>query len=131
LIVHGHPEISDQEVLRALDVGLTLLNVVRALPYERHVVIDANLPVFGDAGGGNRRDDVTAVLLGTDSAENGRRYSRAFPTTRTNFVPGQEVAWEWDMRNVWGESWYRDRDGNLKYGWRASAEFVGRPLDEL
>jgi hypothetical protein len=31
----------------------------------------------------------------------------------------------------WGESWYGHPSGEIKKGWDSSAEFVGRPLDEL
>jgi hypothetical protein len=42
------------------------------------------------------------------------------------------VTWSWDMSNVWPESWYRDPETDtIEYAWTGSAEFAGRPLDEL
>jgi hypothetical protein len=129
-IVHGRGDVSDVEVLRALDVGLSLLRLTHRWPHERRTVLYTDLDVYFDAEGTRRRPDVTAVVLMFERPDRSEPELRAYPTTRDHFHPGQPVAWEWDMSRTWGESWYRDSSGTVRYGWRESAEFVGRPLDD-
>lgn len=128
------PDVPDEDALRAVEVGLDLLDTIERLPRSHHIVVAANLEVFADPEGRELRIDVRAVLLkpehpATDGSE---QPPRVFPTTKTHFEPGQEVAWEWGLDNHYDESWYRDPStGEIKYGWRVSLEFVGRPLDWL
>jgi hypothetical protein len=130
-IVHGQPDISDDDALRAVDLGLSLLRLTRAWPHEVRSVLAAGREVYSDAEGVHPRNDVTAVLLDVQGVDAPSSVVHAHPTTLSHFRPGQRVSFEWNMARTWGESWYRDVDGSIRYGWRSSAEFVGRPLDEL
>jgi hypothetical protein len=57
---------------------------------------------------------------------------RIFPTTKTDYVTGKTVTWEWSPANVWGETWYRDPNSReIKKAWDSAMEFCGRPLDEI
>jgi hypothetical protein len=78
------------------------------------------------------RQDVKGVIV---EAVNPLGKSKTFsihPTTKTHFKKGQQVAWEWEGHNSWGDTWYRDPDTNqIKHAWSESTEFVGRNLDEV
>jgi hypothetical protein len=130
-VVHGSAA-SDDDILRALDSGLSLLDLLRAIPRETYVVHHPGVDVYADADGKALRDGVRAVILETRARGQPVRAFRAFPTTRSHFAPGKAVAWEWNPQRTFGESWYRDPDsGEIKYGWTSSLEFVGRLLDDL
>jgi hypothetical protein len=130
-LVHGHA-VEEDEILRAIDAGLLILTSIRAIPHEVNVVYHPGADVFEDAKGERRADGVRALILETTSPDRAAKTLRVYPTTRTDYVKGKRVAWEWTSRNRYGESWYRDPDsGELKYGWTSSLEFVGRHLDEL
>lgn len=129
-IVHGS-DVSEHEVLRAIDLGSSILQALRRVPREVHVVVAPSVEVFEDNLGTKPRD-VRAVLLESTNVVDGRPGSpRAFPTRR-DYKKGQTVSWEWKFDTIWDESWYRDLDtGQIAYAWTSSAEFDGRPLEEL
>lgn len=125
-LVHGR-DVREDEVLRAIDIGLKLLDILRDLPVPRYAVAQAGLPVYEDARGEQHRPDVTAVVLKVEGEEG----ARVYPTTQ-QYQAGERLSWDWNMDRVWGESWYLDVDtGEIKYAWRTSAEFVGKPLDQI
>jgi hypothetical protein len=129
-IVHGRA-VPDEVVLRAIDLGLGIMRIIRSIPHETYTVAHVGIPLYEDPGGTSPRNDVRGLILET-TTEDGRTTRRVFPTTRQDLQPGQRVAWEWNMERTWGETWYRDPDsGQLAYAWTSSAEFVGRPLDEV
>jgi len=130
-IVHGQPDVLERDTLRAVDIGLSLLRAIRALPYERHVVVASGLEVFSDPDGKLPLDGVTAVVLAAQDHQGNTLRQEPFPTTRRHFKPGMHVAWEWDGSHTWGECWYLDPSGGIEYAWTSSAEFVGRDVDEL
>lgn len=130
-LVHGH-DVNDGQVLRAIDAGLVLLKAIRAVPHETNVVHHSGVEVFGDQAGTTRVDGVRALILETTSSDGQQTKFRVFPTTRTDYVKGKRVAWEWSSRNTWKKCWYRDPDSReIRPGWDSSMEFVGRHLDEL
>lgn len=129
-IVHGKPA-PDHTVLRAIDIGIGLLDAVRSIPHERNFVYNPGTDVFSDSQGTNRREGVLALVLRTVLTD-GSETRRVYPTTRTDYVAGQRLAWEWNDGRQWGESWYRDPDtGEIAYAWTGSLEFVGRPLEQI
>jgi hypothetical protein len=131
-IIHGKSDISDDEILRAVDSGLVILKSVEAVPRETHIVHFPNAEVFSDPEARRLRTDCHAVILDTYSPGGAVRSLRVFPTTCTHFVKGMRVAWDWNSARVWGESWYKDPDDNeVKYAWTESAEFVGRNLEQV
>lgn len=61
-----------------------------------------------------------------------KRYRGIFPTTKTHFMKGQQVAWEWKPGHVWDSSWYIDPTSAQRLEtWSSSLEFVGRPLGSI
>ena len=128
-LVHGgsaHPD----DIARALDSGLRILDALRAIPREINVVYHPGVEVYADAECKRQRTGVKAVILETSRPDSAEKTCRVFPTTRDHFRKGELVAWEWCPEHVFPESWYRDPDsGEVKYGWTQAAEFVGRHLD--
>ncbi|MYM36577.1 hypothetical protein GTP38_19800 [Duganella sp. FT94W] len=130
-LLHGYG-VTEDEVLRAIDIGLTILRAVLVIPQEHHEIYHPGVDVFEDADATSVRPDVKAVVLKAISPGASTYSLKIYPTVRTNFVKGQRVSWEWDMDSVIDESWYRHPDtGAVQYGWGMSAAFAGRSLDEV
>lgn len=126
-IVHGYEDVSEGDVLVALDAGVSLLTVVLNAPHERHFVRRVDVELFEDDLGSQQRVDVRGIAI-SSVRPGGSEYTRVFPTTHTNLTPGQEVSWEWGKRS-WERTWYRDSDtGAMRLAWDMSNEFLGRDL---
>jgi hypothetical protein len=130
-IIHGSAA-TDDDALRALDSGLAILRVLNTLPNEVNVVYHPGVEVFSDALGTKPIPDTKGIILETTSPGGAIKTFRIFPTTRTHFQKGKQVAWEWNMQKGWPAAWYRDPDtGAIREAWGSSAEFIGRHLDDI
>ncbi len=130
-IVHGRAA-TDDEIIRAIDSGIILLNALKAIPHETNTVLHAGVPIYSDPACTKRIDGASAVFLETVSPGGAQKSVRVYPTTRQHFVVGKRVAWEWSDDNVFPQAWYRDPDtGEIRTDWRSSMEFVGRHLEEI
>jgi hypothetical protein len=130
-LLHGYG-VTDDEVLRAVDIGLTILRSVLAIPKEENRVYHPGVDVYEDESGHILRSGIKAVVLESKSPGGSSKTLRVFPTTRMHFIKGQRVSWEWNMAVVVGKSWYRHPDtGQIIPAWHQSAEFVGRNLDDF
>lgn len=130
-LVHG-ARADDEEILRAIDSGITILKALQAFPRETNYVYHPGVAVFKDADCTTPWPNTKAVILDTHSAGGTRRSFRIFPTTKTHFTKGRRVAWEWDSSTVWKDAWYKDPDsGETKLAWNSSMEFVGRHLEDV
>ena len=131
-IVHGHQDVQDDEILRAIDAGLIIYRSIAIVPREWNVVHHPGVALFSDPGASDEVRDVYGVILQTTSGGGTIKSTRIFPTTRRHFQRGRDVAWEWNLDKKWGPMWYRDPDnGEIRQAWDASLEFVGRHLDEV
>lgn len=127
-IVHGAGTVSDPEILRAVDAGITLLQTVAAIPRERHTVVHPGVEVYSDAAGSIPIPGVRGLLVRADNPTRTESRVNIFPTTKTDYRVGMQVAWEWGPQQ-WGAAWYRDPvNGEVKTAWDGSMEFVGRQL---
>lgn len=130
-LVHGH-NATDDDIIRAIDSGLTILRTIQAIPHETNAVYHPGMDVYEDPAGEKLRKNVKAVVIETLSPGGARRNLRAYPTTKSHFERGKRVAWEWNGELIIGESWYRNPDtGKLSYGWTSSMEFIGRHLEDV
>jgi len=130
-IVHGRAAVTDAEILRAIDIGLTIMRAIRAVPHETHFVDAVGIELFEDSQGKIPVHRGVGVLLRSVSPGGTSEMLRIFPTTRTHFPPGMKVAWEWSPEK-WGETWYRDPEsGEIKQAWQGSLEFAGRDIDSV
>lgn len=131
LLVHGK-DASDDDILRAIDSGLTILKALQAMPREINLVHDPAATLYHDEALSAAMEGVKGIVLETTAPGGATKSFRVFPTTRTNFKKGSQVAWEWNMENVTGPAWFRDPETGLsKVAWSSAAEFIGRNLDEL
>ncbi len=130
-LVHGHGA-TDDDILRAIDSGITILKALQAIPHETNTVYHPGVEVYADPQGEKVREGVKALILETESPGGATKTWRIYPTTKTHFEKGKCVAWEWSLDPTFGESWYRDPDTQeIKYAWTSSATFVGRHLEDL
>ena len=129
--IHG-TSATDDDALRALDSGMTILRALNALPNEVNIVYDPGVEVFSDAAATKPISNAKGVILETTAPGGAIKTVKIFPTTRTHFQKGKQVAWEWNLQKTWPEAWYRDPDtGAVKQAWVSSAEFIGRHLEDI
>jgi hypothetical protein len=132
-IIHEKPfdKPSDDQVISAIDIGLTILKMIEAIPHEINIVYHPGVVLFLDEKAKIKLSDVVGVILDTTSPGGAKHEKRIFPTRR-KYKKGQQLSWEWSFDNVWQSTWYRDPDTKkIKQAWGSSAEFVGRPLEEI
>lgn len=130
-IVHGHGA-TDDDVLRALDSGITILKALTAIPRETNVVWDPGVTVYSDPELKTPISGVKGVILETTSPGGAKKSKRIFPSTKEWFKKGQRLSWEWSFDQTWSKAWYKDPEtSEIKSAWGSAAEFVGRPLDEI
>ena len=130
-IVHGRGRVADDDILRAVDAGLTILKAIEAIPREHHVVMRVDVPIFQDERLTQSIDDAVGVMLRSRSPGGATSMIRIFPTTQKHFRVGEEVAWEWNVHRQWGPAWYEADDGSAVSAWNGSAEFIGRNLSDV
>jgi hypothetical protein len=130
-IVHGAGT-TDDDALRALDSGLTILRALAAMPSETHVVDHPGVEIFSDPQCTQLIPGVKGVILEATSPGGAIKTKRIYATTQTHFQKGKQVAWEWNSGMQWSKAWYRDPDtGAFKSAWDGCAEFIGRHLDDI
>lgn len=130
-LIHGG-DASHEDILRAIDSGITILKALKAFPREVNVVYHPGVDVFHDPLCRNKIEGVKGVILETESPGGTTKTFRIFPTTQQYFIKGKRVAWEWSFDKSWGEAWYKNPDNEeIKVAWTSAAEFVGRHLDEV
>jgi len=131
-IVHGKVVDSESHVIRVLDIGMTLLRTLRAIPRETYIVHHPGVDLFSDPDCTTKIQGVKGLILETISPGGVEKSYRIYPTTKTDYVKGRQVAWEWNLSKTWGRSWYIDPGTNeKKAAWRSAGEFVGRHANEL
>jgi len=131
--VHEPKGPSDDEIIRAIDAGLNIYRALAAVPRERNFVKVTNVPLFSDLELVSPVSEGTGLMLCTVAASpREERTERIYPTTRTYFEPGDEVAWGWSDQQQWGPAWYRHPiSGEVVKAWDGSLEFIGPPLRRL
>ena len=128
-MLHGYG-VTEDEILRAVDLGLTILRAVLAIPNAQNRVYHPGVEVYEDPECRRARAGVRGIIIETTSPGSSFATYHVYPTRLATFKKGQRVSWEWNMSMVVGESWYRDVETDaVKLAWSQSAEFVGRNLD--
>ena len=130
-IIHTR-EASEDDVISALDSGLTILRTLKSLQSETHSVLHSEVPVYSNPECTVERTDVKGVILESVSPGGLRKSKHIFPSTSKDFKKGQIVSWEWNLRNVWKETWFIEPEtGEKKSAWHSAGEFVGRSIDSI
>lgn len=131
-IIHGKEVEDNRQLIQVLDIGVTLLNILKAIPHAKHIVIKSNIELFSDSKCINKREGVVGIKLESKSSGGLDTTTYIFPTQKLNYVVGSEVAWEWNMSNILNETWYYESENSeIKSAWLGSAEFIGRPIKEI
>jgi hypothetical protein len=129
-IIHG-ADATDDDALRALDSGMTILRTLAAMPREINTVYHPGVELFSDAGCTKLVPDAKGIILDVASPGGVTKRKVIFPT-RAKFEKGKQVSWEWRLGSHWPKTWYRDPDtGAIRLAWDASTEFVGRHLGDI
>lgn len=130
--IHEGPTENKENIIKVLDIGLSLLKTIQAIPHEVNVVYHPGVNVYSDKECQQIVKGVKGLILKTISPGGSITSFRIFPTTKNDYVKGKQVAWEWNLSKTWGECWYIDPDsGEKKYAWTSSGEFIGRHIDEI
>jgi hypothetical protein len=130
-LVHG-VDADPNDVLKAIDSGVLILQTLRSVPYSIHRVYQTGIQLFSDPDCKTPREGWRLLVLENEAKPGRSRKSMSMhPTTRSHFGPGRAVAWQWNLELVISDSWYRDPETNqIKYAsWSSSAEFIGKHLD--
>jgi hypothetical protein len=128
-LIHGQDATKDN-ILRAIDSGITILNTLKAIPHEINIVYHPCAELFSDADAKTRILELCGLILETTSPGGTTKQYRILPTTRRDYQRGRRVSWDWNPKNVYGPTWYKDPDtGEIKQAWLGSTEFVGRELN--
>lgn len=128
-VIHGKG--TDDDAIRAIDIGLTVLQAIQAIPRSRIEVHHPGVPVLADKEGKIVRQGVKAVILRCSHPDEATTF-RVYPTTLSNYKRGDVLSWEWKSKPSWEQSWYADPEtGEIKEAWSSSMTFVGRPLNLL
>lgn len=121
--IHGR-NVSEDEIIRAIDYGISIIQTLKAIPHTVHTVFISDIQIFSDPEGKQQRQDVKGVML--TKSMSGIINAKIYPTTQSFYKEGMKVSWKWNMNKKWGESWYKDPTSKeVKYAWTSSAEFVG------
>jgi hypothetical protein len=130
-IIHG-AEATDNDALKAIDSGMTILRTLNAMPKEVNVVHHPGVDIFSDAACSRPITNAKGLIVEVTSPGGVIKTKRIYPTTRTHFQRGRQLAWEWNLSRQWPAAWYRDPDtGEIKSAWGSSVEFIGRHLDDI
>ncbi len=131
-LVHGGEEESSK-IIGVLDMGMTLLRTLKSIPYETKIVHHSDIDIYSDKECNQKRDDVKGIMINFKSSGGLKSHIGIYPTTKFGYYKkNKEISWEWNLKNKWEESWYKDpEDSTCKYAWTSSGEFIGRHLDEI
>jgi len=128
-IIHGKYIDNEDQLIRVLDIGVSLLNTLKSIPRAKYIVYKL-VDIFSDSEGKSKIPDAMGIILEAHYPEDKIIY-QVFPTSRLNYKINEQVAWEWSFDKVWNKSWYVNPQTNkIQEAWHQAAEFVGRPITE-
>ena len=129
-LVHGGFA-KDEDMVSALDSGVTIFRALKSLPRKRIWVIHRkDVPVYSDQECRHEIKKIRGVILKTTGPSTESATYRIFPSTKTEFVEGQRVLGEWDLSRTWPCAWYVDPDSDqVELAWESAGEFVGSHLE--
>lgn len=129
-IIHAHWGVSEDEILRMVDLWLSLLKNIQAIPHEINVVYKKDIDLFTDNKLSTKITNAKWLLLETTSPWEAIKSYRIFPTTKNDYIEWKIVSWEWSFDNQWWETYYKNpRYWTTEMAWSSSAEFIWRIID--
>lgn len=132
-IVHGRDVTDEKEVIRVLDIGLTLLQTLKSIPHGTNIVHDVDVDVYSDQKCTVLIPDAKGLVLEMVSPGGVEKKYMIYPTTKIDYYKkGKKVSWEWDLKKTWLDAWYKDRKTKeIKLAWNSSGNFIGRHMEEI
>ncbi|MBB6482725.1 hypothetical protein [Spirochaeta isovalerica] len=131
-IIHSRGKTSDQEIIKVIDIGLTLLRTLKIIPQTKHTVYNTNIEIYKNKECTIIDKDVVGIILEEKSPGKSITNYRIYPTKRRDYKVGLSLSWEWDMNTVFEDRYYIDPETHeKKCAWNSSAEFIGRDLEQL
>jgi hypothetical protein len=127
-------------MLQVLDLGISLLKALRAIPYEIHMVGHPGVNVYEDPECTRKREGVKGLILENISPNLGIKTTAIYPTTNWSYYQkGKRVTWEWEGEHdvpagpfTYHESGYINPDtGQKGIAWSHSMEFKGRHIEDV
>ena len=83
-IIHGG-EVKEEDVIRAIDVGITLFKIVDLMPVETNIVYHPGVDIYSDSECKNLIDQGKGIMLETISPGGAVKNIRIYPSTQTHF----------------------------------------------
>jgi hypothetical protein len=124
-LLHGTSIFPEALLTSALDSGMRLLALLRAIPRPTYEVADPSVPLYKDRALKSRIDEYCGVMIEATLSD-GAKASQLFPAGRV-FERGETVGWDWDISRRFGPAYYADKNGEPLLAWSSSSAFVGRP----
>jgi hypothetical protein len=109
-----------------LDSGIRLLRLLKAIPRPVYRVHRPKVVLFSDAQCTRQIADLFGVILEITQPD-GRQDRHIYPAGK-EFTKGELVGWDWDMSNVYDETFYLNDKGEPTKAWDESATFIGKTL---
>lgn len=78
-IIHGR-NVDDKNLIQVLDIGVTLLKTLKAIPHYKHFVYKENIPLYSDEKLKHIRIDVVGIIVENVSPNGLERFNQIFPT---------------------------------------------------
>jgi len=130
-LVHLGEAVSDDEILRAIDLGLVILRVIYGrLPYIA-MVEKTGIELFDDEQTQTPRQDIHGVVIQSISPS-GQVVRRKIYPTKKEYEPGETVGLSFNSRVEYGPCWYREAEGQPRVlAWEKENEFTGLRHFEL
>jgi hypothetical protein len=127
----AHSQYSNNSILAsALDSGLRLLRLLKAIPRPTYTVINPKVTLFKDGECRDRIDEYHGVILEITDQQ-GTKRRMIFPAGR-EFEAGEVVGWDWDFSRKFGLAYFRDPEsGQCTTAWSSSLAFVGKSAGSL
>jgi hypothetical protein len=124
-IAHAVTAYSSAILTSAIDSGIRLLRVIRAVPREKHTVLEPAVAVYSDARCQNRIARYVGVLI-ESTGPDGTRRRQVYPAGR-EFKQGEIVGWDWDRKSTYGPAYWHDPEtGECREAWTGSLAFIGK-----
>jgi rRNA-processing protein FCF1 len=126
-------EVNLDDISLAAEHGLSILKNLKSIQHQVRIVYHTGVSVYSDPDCKKVQELVKGLILEIRSHPGDIFVCFVvYPTTLNHFTKGKMLTSEWNMNNVWGESWYHDPETNeIKSAWGSAAEFIGRNLDEV
>jgi hypothetical protein len=129
-IVHSK-ESSEDEIVKAINLGLLILEGLNAFANEIHRVKTFPIALYTSESLTQELAGFKGVAIESHALNKIDKHFRVFATDKMDFREGQYVSWEWDHSKSLGLSYYRDPESQQAKRFDGSLMFIGRDISVL